>query len=180
MGGNLAADRADHTLAPCLLALDAQVGVVDPEGTSQMVALADYLASRHTSPSESDATLVAEVRLTPTVGFAAYTRVGRRNGPCYAVASTALAVDRTGRTIRLGVGNAAPTAFRATAAEAFAAAEADWAAGRVSAEVCEEFGRLAASACDPITDVEASADYRRHAVGVMAKRLLTRAFEEAR
>lgn len=180
VGGNLAADRADHTLAPCLLALEAEVSVLDSGGTQRTVDLADFLESRHAMPAGSDATLVSEVSLTPHEGFAAYTRVGRRNGPCYAVASSALAVDPASRTIRLGVGNAGPTAFRPTAAEGFAEAEVDWAAGRVSDEVCQEFGRIAATACDPVTDVEASADYRRHAVAVMAKRLLTRAFEEAR
>ena len=41
--------------------------------------------------------------------------------------------------------------------------------------MCAEFGSVAAGECDPVTDLAASADYRRHAVGVMARRLLEQA-----
>ncbi len=39
-----------------------------------------------------------------------------------------------------------------------------------------ECGRLAAEQCDPPDDFVASAAYRRHATGVLVRRLLERAF----
>jgi len=42
-------------------------------------------------------------------------------------------------------------------------------------EVLEEAGRLAAEAARPITDVRASADYRREMVNVLTKRAVRQA-----
>ena len=39
-----------------------------------------------------------------------------------------------------------------------------------------EFGRLAAAASRPIDDHRSTAEYRRHAIAVLARRLLRRAF----
>jgi CO/xanthine dehydrogenase FAD-binding subunit len=65
---------------------------------------------------------------------------------------------------------------RAPAAEAHAGAAADWDAGRLDADAAAACGRLAADGCDPPDDVVASAAYRRHATGVLTRRLLERAF----
>jgi CO/xanthine dehydrogenase FAD-binding subunit len=40
----------------------------------------------------------------------------------------------------------------------------------------QEFGRLVASAARPIDDHRSTAAYRRHAIEVLARRLLRRAF----
>jgi CO/xanthine dehydrogenase FAD-binding subunit len=44
----------------------------------------------------------------------------------------------------------------------------------------ERFGELVAAAAAPIDDVRGSAAYRRHALSVLARRLLTWAWEEQR
>ena len=44
----------------------------------------------------------------------------------------------------------------------------------------EQFGELVAAAASPIDDVRGTAAYRRHALGVLAKRTLTWAWEERR
>jgi CO/xanthine dehydrogenase FAD-binding subunit len=65
--------------------------------------------------------------------------------------------------------------IRATEAERFAVSAIDLAGRRASAAAVREFAALAAAAARPITDHRSSAEYRRHAIGVLAARLLRRA-----
>ena len=174
IGGNIATPRADQTLVPALLASEASVRVATSAG-GQQIALSDYLQSVRIP--QDDAGLIIAVSTKQVSGFTAFTRVGPRNGPCYAVVSTAIVVDPQRRTVRLAIGNARPTAFRAATAESLAEQGIDWAAPHPDPELCAEFGAEAARECDPVTDVAASSDYRRHAVGVMARRLLEQAMQ---
>ena len=57
-----------------------------------------------------------------------------------------------------------------------AARTIDWERSTLPDGVGDEFSRLAAAASSPIDDHRATAAYRRHAVAVLARRLLTRAF----
>lgn len=177
VGGNIAANRADHTLPPCLLAQEAEVELAHGAGENRVVPLAEYLRRR--DQRDLVDAIVTAVTWTPRPGsFAEFTRVGPRNGPSYAIASTALVVDRSARTVRLGVGGAA-TPYRAEHAEAFAERAINWESGIVELEACSEFGRLAALDGHPADDTLSSAAYRSHAVSVMARRLLARAMEGA-
>lgn len=172
VGGNLATARNDHTLAPVLLALDAEVAVASADGTTTL-PVAEVLDRFHRG--DVTGAIITRVRIPVREGGGAFTRVGRRNGPCYATASTALWLEPGTRTVRLGIGGAAPTAIRAPEAEGYAAAQLDWERLAAAPEVCAEFGRLAAAACDPVTDRISSAAYRSHAVAVMSRRLLENA-----
>ena len=51
---------------------------------------------------------------------------------------------------------------------------------RLAPAALERFGELVAAAAAPIDDVRGSAAYRRHALGVLARRTLTWAWEEQR
>jgi CO/xanthine dehydrogenase FAD-binding subunit len=99
-----------------------------------------------------------------------------RNAMVIAIAGACLAVDRPSRSIRLALGSVAPTIVRASDAEAFGSTNVDWEREAVDDPTAHEFGRLAAAASRPIDDHRASAAYRRHAVEVLARRLLRRAF----
>jgi CO/xanthine dehydrogenase FAD-binding subunit len=85
-----------------------------------------------------------------------------------------LAVDRAGRSVRLGLGSVAPRPLRATAAEEFIAGQIDWDAMTAPPEAVARFGELAREAATPITDQRGTAEFRRHAVQVVATRALQR------
>jgi CO/xanthine dehydrogenase FAD-binding subunit len=95
-----------------------------------------------------------------------------------AVANLCLQVDEDGRSVRVALGSVAPTVVRAEPAETFAAQAFEdaglWDDPRATfaPEAAERFGELVADAASPIDDVRGTSAYRRHAVGVMARRAL--------
>jgi CO/xanthine dehydrogenase FAD-binding subunit len=71
--------------------------------------------------------------------------------------------------VTVALGSVAPTPMRARRAEEMISDEA-----RPSDAALAEFARLVASEVRPITDHRSTAGYRRHASGVLARRLLER------
>ena len=174
VGGNLGGGQPDRSLAPALLALGCTVVLHSHARGERRLSLDAFLIDRGRNALAPDELITAlEVRRCD--GFQACTTVGPRAALVYPTVATALVVDPSRRTLALGLGNAGATALRSPSAEALASA-IDWPGGRVTGELSERFGVLAAADTAPIDDVQASADYRRHAVAVMARRLLERAF----
>ena len=96
-------------------------------------------------------------------------------GTLQAVAAVALELDRAQGGVRVALGSVAPVPVRATEAEEWIAGVVDWDAPAAPGDdVLARFGELAAAAASPIDDHRSTADYRRHAVGVMARRALAR------
>jgi CO/xanthine dehydrogenase FAD-binding subunit len=73
--------------------------------------------------------------------------------------------------------------LRCPEAESFLAEAVEWGGaeppvvGRVAAADLARFADLVRGAARPITDHRSTAEYRRHAVGVLASRLAGRGFE---
>lgn len=174
VGGNICGGGPHRTLVPVLLAHDATVDMVGREGP-RSVALADVLAPEGTCLVADE--ILTAVRFTPSTGPQLFYRVGPRNAVCYATASVTLVLDEPTHSVRLALGGVAPTAVRAPAAEAIGYEGVDWESRTVADDVAAAFGAAAARAADPVSDFVASADYRRHAVEVMARRALRHIFE---
>ncbi|HEX6418967.1 MAG TPA: FAD binding domain-containing protein [Acidimicrobiales bacterium] len=175
VGGNLAtASPAGDTL-PVLVAHGASVELEAPGGR-RTLAVADFLRGPKRTVLEPGE-LIAAVRVPLVRGAAEFLKVGVRNAMVIAVASCALVVDRDERTVACALGSVGPVPVRDPDAEAWAAARIDWDAGATPPDprVADEFGRRLAAACRPIDDHRATAAYRRHAAGVMARRALVRA-----
>src|SRR5690606_30682480 len=102
-----------------------------------------------------------------------------------AVCAFGIALHPSPPTVSTGIGSAAPTTTRATAAEECLNAALDqrgfWDNGKIiTPSVAQRFAHHSAAACNPIDDVRGTASYRRHAVGVMARRTLTWTWESYR
>jgi CO/xanthine dehydrogenase FAD-binding subunit len=125
-----------------------------------------------------DATeLIASVSIPVAKGPQEYLKVGPRNAMVISVAGLAAIADVAARSIGVGLGSVGPVPLRAPDAEAWIAERIDWAAVRlVDPDDAIEFGRMVAAAARPIDDHRATADYRRHCVGVLARRAITRMF----
>ena len=99
-----------------------------------------------------------------------------------AIAGVCLQLDPAARSLRVALGSVAPTVVRAPAAEAYASDVIQWDDPErpLNASHVSAFGRLAARAASPIDDVRGSAEYRRHAVDVLARRALGWALADRR
>ena len=174
VGGNIADRRPAHTLSPCFLALDAVVETAGREG-GQRRSMRDFV-----SHGLADGEIVVAVILPERGGFQRYTRVAPRNGPCYAIASVAVSIDPTARSVRSGMGGVGSSALPGGSADDFLAGAIDWNAGTAPQGAAQEYGRLLAQASEPTSDDRASAAYRQHAIAVMGRRLVEAWAEEQR
>lgn len=178
VGGNLGAASPAGDSHPPLLAGDAVIEVESAARGVRMIPAAAFYLGVKRSALRSDE-LIRAFWMSPASGPQYFSKVGTRNAMVIAVCSFAIALHPGERRVGTGIGSAAPTPRRAVAAEEFLAAELDWDA-RLDPGVLARFGELASAAASPIDDVRGTADYRRHAVGVMARRTLTWAWHEFR
>ena len=121
--------------------------------------------------------------LPPAAGPQQFAKVGTRNAMVIAVTSFGLALHPDEGRVGAAIGSAAPTPRRAPDAEEFAAGAlaGHWATrGALPSGVAERFGDLVAAAAQPIDDVRGTADYRRHALSVLARRTLGWAWSDYR
>jgi CO/xanthine dehydrogenase FAD-binding subunit len=172
LGGNLGtASPAGDTL-PLLAALDARV-VLARRGGTRTLPLAEFVVGpKRTAIRPGE--VILEARVPRVRGPQQFLKVGTRNAMVIAIASCALVVDLDARAVRCGLGSVGPVPIRPRRAEEFIAGEIDWAGPRASPGAVERFGQLVAAEARPITDHRSTADYRRHAVEVIAARALRR------
>jgi CO/xanthine dehydrogenase FAD-binding subunit len=174
LGGNLATCSPAGDGLPVLSALEATVHLASAAGERSMPVAEFMVGVKRTARRDDE--LITAVTLPVLDGWQGYSKVGVRNAMVIALATACLAVDRGGADVRLAIGSVGPTIIRCAAAERIAAAALR--DGSAPAALVAEFGRAAADASRPIDDHRASAAYRRHAIGVMASRLLRRAFPD--
>ncbi|MFP3987765.1 xanthine dehydrogenase family protein subunit M [Streptomyces sp. E11-3] len=184
VGGNLGCASPAGDSHPALLASGADVEVESQARGARLIPIDAFYTGVKRNALEPDE-LIKAVHIPRADGPQQFAKVGTRNAMVIAVCAFALALHPTTRTVRTGIGSAAPTPIRAKEAEEFlnaALAEGGfWDTGKIiTPSVAKEFARLAAGACNPIDDVRGSADYRRHAVGVMARRTLMWTWESYR
>ena len=174
IGGNVGTASPAGDSLPVLLALDASVEVAGPGGR-RLVPIAGFFTGAKRSLLRAGELVVA-VHVPVRRGRQEYLKVGVRNAMVIAVASLALAVDLDARTIGVGLGSVGPTPLPAPDACSWVAARAQWREDGVSVadDVVVEFGEMVAAAARPIDDHRGTAQYRRHAVNVMAQRALRR------
>jgi len=175
LGGNLGTCSPAGDGLPVLAALDAVVHVIGPDGARD-VEWADFMVGvkkNSLRPGE----FVHSVSLPVISGWQGYAKVGTRNAMVIATASACLVRDSDEGLVSIALGAVGPTVIRCHVAERWLAGAMDLrAGGTLDPAVATEFGRRVRAEARPIDDHRSTADYRRHAVGVLATRLLTRSF----
>lgn len=177
LGGNLGtASPAGDTL-PILSALDAKIVVASREAR-RLVPLAEFVTGPKRTVLQPGEVII-EVKMPVALGTQEFLKVGTRNAMVISVANVALVVDWTGESVRCALGSVGPVMIRASEAEAFAGSRIDWSTARLAGGEADldEFATLVSAAARPIDDHRSTAGYRRHAVGVCARRALERALD---
>ena len=174
LGGNLGTCSPAGDGLPVLAALDAVVHLASSTG-ERSLPVAEFMVGVKRTARRPDE-LITAITVPVLSGYQGYSKVGVRNAMVIALATACVVIDVPSRSVRLAIGSVGPTIIRCTEAEQFAVSAIDFARSRASADVVARFGKLAAAASRPIDDHRATAAYRRHAIGVLAARLLRRAF----
>ncbi|MGH3341722.1 MAG: FAD binding domain-containing protein [Carbonactinosporaceae bacterium] len=183
LGGNLGSASPAGDAHPPLLASEALVEVASVRG-ARRVPVREFF----TGPGQSDLApdeLISAVLVRPARGGQQFSKIGTRNAMVIAVCSFAVALDHEARTVRTGVGSAAPVPLAAREAERFCEAALDeqrlWSTRAALPDaLARRFAELVAAATRPIDDVRGSAAYRRRALAVIARRALTWAWDDGR
>jgi CO/xanthine dehydrogenase FAD-binding subunit len=174
IGGNVGtASPAGDTL-PVLAALDAQIELTCVDGSVRLVDWKDFFVGVKRTSRKADE-LITAVTVPVLDSRQDYLKVGTRNAMVISVAGLALVINFTDKDVRVGLGSVGPVPLRATKAEQWVTEHIDWDSRKIDdPRTYETFGAMVAEAAKPITDHRSTADYRRHAVGVMAQRALMR------
>tara|TARA_B100000427_G_scaffold193840_1_gene161108 strand:+ start:38 stop:892 length:855 start_codon:yes stop_codon:yes gene_type:complete len=179
LGGNLATASPAGDTIPVLVAMDAVLQLKSSSGNRE-VAITDFITGVKTNELQAGE-IIQSITMPVFQGPQEFLKVGTRNAMVISVVSLALVTDYLGKKLRVGVGSVSPVPFRATAAEEFISQEFDWETNSsLSEKVINKFSDLVADSTKPIDDHRGTADYRKHAVGVLAKRALERVCEGKR
>lgn len=168
IGGNLGTASPAGDALPWLAAVDADIVLRSTEGGTRTIPWHAFLQGpKRTARAPGE--LILGVRLpTPPPERQAFAKVGTRSAMVISMVSAVVTLADDGR-VTVALGSVGPTTLRAPEAEAVAAG-----LGRADAAGLAEFERRVRDAVTPIDDHRATADYRRHAAGVLARRLLER------
>ena len=173
LGGNLGTCSPAGDGLPVLAALEATITLASLQGERD-VPFADFMTGVKRNSRRPDE-IIASVRIPIVTGFQDYAKVGVRNAMVISVAGVCLVHDTKRASIRVALGSVGPQIIRATEAEAWLAARVDL-SRRLPDDptLADEFAQMVAAAARPISDHRSTADYRRHAVNVLTRRLFTR------
>ncbi len=177
IAGNLAhGDAQAGDLAPSLIALNAKIKLASSKG-SRVMPLEEFYTGFFENAMNNDE-LMVEVQVPPVrsrtaTAYTKFNLIGNDQG-IVGVAST-VTVDQSGacQEARIVLGNAGVIPIRAKNAEQVLKGK------KLADKLLEEAGEAAAGEADPVSDIHASEEYRRHLIKVLTKRMVKRAWEQA-
>lgn len=171
IGGNLCNASPAADLPPVLLALDATITLAGRSGERELPLHELFLGPGRTILQPGELCVAITLPPGPPERRVTFERLDQRRAMDIAIVSAALAVtvlDGVVRDARVVLGAVAPTPLRVPAAEAALVDRP------LSASTIEAAAAAAMQAAQPITDIRASAAYRRDMVGALVRRGLGR------
>jgi CO/xanthine dehydrogenase FAD-binding subunit len=179
VGGNVCNAAPSADVVPSLIALDAVAYIAGPNGTREL-PLVDFFKGPGQTALANGELLTRVSAQKPAAGCgASYLRHVPRREMDIAVVGVAvnLQLDSDGRTVkdaRVVLASVAPTPIRSAAAEKALIGQT------LNEQTLARAGEGAAADARPISDVRASADYRRELLKVYTQRVAQIALQRAR
>ena len=169
IGGNLCSASPAADTAPPLLALDASAILEGPEG-ERTVAFSEFFVGPGQTVKKANE-ILKEIKIPCREGRSAFLKLGRRKGFTLSIASAAaFGRVREGKfeNVKVAVGAVAPIPIRCGKVEdALRNCKANQ-------QKIEKASELVKEDVNPITDIRASAAYRREMASLLTKRVLKR------
>lgn len=160
VGGNIISASPAADTVPALLALDAKVVLKSKQG-DRTVELSKFMKG----PGKTDllpGELMTEVIIPKGAGHSVFSKVGKRNALAIAICNEAIYMETENgkiKEIRIAMGSVAPTAVRATGAEALLKGTDETALEK--SEFRNALKEALLKDICPIDDVRATKEYRQ-------------------
>jgi carbon-monoxide dehydrogenase medium subunit len=170
IGGNICNASPSADTVPPLLAYGAKAIIVSSSG-EKTVDIEGFFTGPSTNVLKREEILKGFL-LTPKPGWTAvYEKVGLRKAMEIAIVNVCVAMgvdeERNCTGIRIALGAVAPTPIRAEKAEAILKDK------RVTPELIQKCAEAAVEVTKPISDIRASADYRKKMVHFLVKKMVS-------
>ena len=171
MGGNLCNASPAADTAPPLLVLEAEVVLSGKKGERRVPLDSFFSGPGKTALARDEIFKEILIPPVPAGSVWAYLKLGRRKSLDLALTSVAVLLTLDPKTkicrrARMALGAVSPTPLRAKGAEKFLE-------GKILDEgVIREAGERAQKECRPISDIRASAEYRKEMVKVLVGRAI--------
>lgn len=167
IGGNLGTASPAGDGHPFLVAVDATIELTSQSGTREIGWREFFTGVKKTARSDHE--LITAVGLPADLPERQeFAKIGVRNAMVIATVC-AVVTRRDDGSTTVGLGSVGPTPMRASLAEEMISSIA-----RPTESDLDEFQRLVGEEVTPITDHRSTEAYRRHAAGVLCRRLLER------
>jgi carbon-monoxide dehydrogenase medium subunit len=176
IAGNLAHGDSSGDVAPTLIALDARIKLASSKG-SRIIPLEEFYTGLFETALNNDE-MVVEVRVPPVRPrtATAYKKFNLiENDQAIVGVAAGVTIDQNGacKDARVVLSNAGVTPIRAKSAEKVLIGK------KLADALVVKAGEAASGDADPVSDIHASEEYRRHLINVLTKRMLKQAWDQA-
>ena len=174
--GNLCVATPASDVATSLLALGAQLKITGAGG-ERMQPMETFYVDYHRTSLKRGEMVTAVVLPSPPPGTGtAFFNLVRTRADIAKISAAAAIFVQNGicREVRIAIGAAAPTVFRAVKAEALFTGQ------KITPELIHDVAETAARETKPITDLRSTATYRKEMAKVLVRRALEKALEKAK
>ncbi len=176
IGGNLCHGDPTGDPGPVFLALDASVKMANKERERTMPIEKFFIDYFETALEEGELLLEVQIPVIPPKTSVVYEKFNIiKNDQGVVSVAASITVDKNGnkcKDARVVLGGAASIPLRVKEAEQILIGR------ELNDSVLDKAGEKASELADPVSDIHATEEYRRHLVKVLTKRMVKKAWEQ--